>query len=189
MLEFLRAATRERRAIAQAEMRAVIEHRDIGFPEQSRDGAERAAKSAVEKHRVFAAEELRDLALQFAMQIGHAGKHRRTAGPETMSSEGLARGGDHFGVIGQPEIIVGAEIDDGLRFAVVGDRGPRVGGGEQFRLVKFDRPRARLHPASESGGRLQRISSFGREEITQTKFGWIVAHKKTAPRDIWRGEN
>ena len=92
-------------------------------------------------------------------------------------------------MIGEAEVIVRTEIDDGLRFAVVGDGGARVGGGEQFRLVEFDRPCACLHPASESGGRLQRIAAFGREEITQAKFGWVVAHKKTAPRDIWRGED
>ena len=54
-------------------MRAVIENRDVAFPQQPGDGAERAAESAVEKHRIFAPEKLRDLTLELAMQIGHAG--------------------------------------------------------------------------------------------------------------------
>ena len=82
MLEFLRPAAGERRAVAQTEMRAVVEHRHVGFPQQSGDRPERAAESAVEKHGVFAAEELRRAALQLAMEIGHAREHGRTAGAQ-----------------------------------------------------------------------------------------------------------
>ena len=42
-------------------MGPIIEHRDISFPEQAGNGSERAAEAAVEEHRVFAAEKLRDL--------------------------------------------------------------------------------------------------------------------------------
>ena len=66
-------------------MRSIVEHRDIGFPEQTGNGSERAAESAVEEHRIFTAEEGRDFSLQFAVEIGHAGKHGRTAGSETVS--------------------------------------------------------------------------------------------------------
>ena len=65
-------------------MRAVVEDRDIGFAEQTRNGSKRAAKTAVEKHRVFPPEKFRDLAFQLAMKIGHARKHGRTAGPESV---------------------------------------------------------------------------------------------------------
>ena len=66
-------------------MRSIIEHRDIGFPEQSGNRSERAAESAVEEHRIFAAEEGCDSSLQFAVEIGHAGKHGRAAGTEAVS--------------------------------------------------------------------------------------------------------
>ena len=85
MLKFLGPATRKSRAVAQTKMRSIIEHRDISFPEQAGNGSERAAESAVEKHRIFAAEEGCDFSLQFAVEIGHAGKHGRAAGAETVS--------------------------------------------------------------------------------------------------------
>ena len=44
MLEFLGAAARENGAIAQTQVRTIVEHGDVGFAEQSGDGAERAAE-------------------------------------------------------------------------------------------------------------------------------------------------
>ena len=109
-------------------------------------------KSAVEKHGVFATEKFCDLAFEFAVQIGHAGKHGRTAGAEAVGGEGVARGGDHLGMIGEPEIIIGTEIDDGLRLAVVRDCRARVGRGTHLRFVKFDRPRAACIQRVKLGG-------------------------------------
>ena len=40
-------------------MGAVIEHRDIGLAEQTRDGPERAAETTIEEHGIFASGELR----------------------------------------------------------------------------------------------------------------------------------
>ena len=54
-------------------------------------------------------------------------------------------------MIRQAEVIVGTEIDDGVRFAVIGDGGARIRGGEQLRLVEFDRPCPGLHPFRETG--------------------------------------
>src|SRR5438552_3641224 len=72
MLKLICAATRKNSSVAKTQVRAVVENRDIRFAKQSGNRAERAAKSAVEKHRVFAAEKFRDAALQLAMKIGHA---------------------------------------------------------------------------------------------------------------------
>ena len=58
------------------DVRAVVEHRDIGFAKQAGDDAEGAAESTVKEHGIFSAEKLRELALKLAVQIGHAGKHR-----------------------------------------------------------------------------------------------------------------
>ena len=49
---------------------------------------------------------------QFAMKIGHARKHRRTACAQAVGFESIMRSGDDFGMIRQTEIIVGAKIDD-----------------------------------------------------------------------------
>src|SRR6186713_2550858 len=86
-------------------------------------------------------------------------------------------------MIGQAKVIVGAEIDDRLRLAAVGDGGAGFGGGAQLGLVKFDRPRARLHPSGEAGRGLKRIASFAREEVTEAEIGGIIVHKKTAPNE------
>ncbi len=125
--------------------------------------------------------------LQFPVKIGHAGEHGRTAGAETVGRERFVGGSDDFGMIGQAEVVVGAKINHRLRPAVVGDGGARFRRRPHLRFVKFDRPRSRLHPASKAGRRLEWIARFGREEITQAKFGWIVVHKKTAPGENGRG--
>ena len=106
------------------------------FAQQTGNCPERAAKTAVEKHRIFVTEKLRDRLLEFAVKIGHARKHRRTARAQTVRLQSFVRGGDDFGVIGQSEIIVGTKIDDRVRLAVVMDRGPRIGCRQHFRLVQ-----------------------------------------------------
>ena len=58
MLEFVRATSRKRRAVAQTQMRSIIQDRYVVFAQQTGDGSERASKSAVKKHRVFAAREI-----------------------------------------------------------------------------------------------------------------------------------
>ena len=65
--------------------------------------------------------------VQLAVKIGHAGEHWRTACAEAIVAERLMRGCYDVGMIGQPQIIVGAKIDDGMRFAVVIDSGAGVG--------------------------------------------------------------
>src|SRR2546430_16327433 len=59
MLEFLGATSRQNRTITKTQMRAIVENGDIAFAQQPRDRAQRAAKSAVEKHRVLAIEKFR----------------------------------------------------------------------------------------------------------------------------------
>ena len=68
MLEFFRSAARESRAIAQTDVRAVVEHSDIGFAKQAGDDAEGTAESAVKEHGIFPAEKLRELALELAVR-------------------------------------------------------------------------------------------------------------------------
>ena len=97
-----------------------------------------------------------------------------------MRFERRFRRGDDLGMIGEAEIVVGAEIDDRPGLAVVIDRCPGVGTGEQFRLIEFDRPCAGLHPAGKSWRSLQRVASFARDEIAQAKFCRIVVHS------LWR---
>ena len=86
MLEFFGATSRKHRAVAKTQMRSIVENGDIAFAQQTGDRAERAAKSAVEKHGVFALEKFRDAPFEFAMQIGHSGKHRRTACAQTVGA-------------------------------------------------------------------------------------------------------
>ena len=67
MLEFLRAASGKDCAIAKTEVRAIVQDGHVGFAEQARNRAQRAAKSAVEKHRILASEEFRHTPFEFAM--------------------------------------------------------------------------------------------------------------------------
>src|SRR5215470_17375368 len=97
------------------------------------------------------------------------------------------RRSDDLGMIGEPEIIVGAEIDHSMRLAVVGDGRARFRGRAQLRLVKLHRPRTRFHPARETRRCLKRIASFPRKKIAQTEIGRVVVHKKTAPNEKGRG--
>src|SRR5437867_3014393 len=99
MLEFFGATTRQHRTVAQTQVRSIIENRDIAFAEQTRDSAKCAAESAIEKHRVFAIEKFCDLTFEFAMKIGHAGEHGRTACTKAVGIERFVRGGDDVGVI------------------------------------------------------------------------------------------
>ena len=72
MLEFSRATPRQDRSIAKTEMRTVIQNRNVAFAQQPGDGAESAAKTAVEKHCILAAKKFRDAPFELAMEIGHA---------------------------------------------------------------------------------------------------------------------
>ena len=83
------------------------------FAQKSGNGAERAAKAAVEKHRVLTAEKFRHPSFQFAMKISHSRKYRGAARAQAVRRQGFVRRRDHLGMIGQAEIIIGAEVDDG----------------------------------------------------------------------------
>src|SRR5437762_1520800 len=86
------------------------------------------------------------------------------------------RGRDDLGMIGEAEIVIRTEIDDGARFAAVVDHRARVSRREKFRLVKLHRPCASAHPFGESGRSLQRIASLASEKITETEFCRILVH-------------
>src|SRR5262245_42023684 len=135
MLELFRATPRQYRAITKTQMRSIIQNGDVAFAQQAGNRAQRAAKSAVEKHRVLAVEKLRDAAFEFAVEIGHARKHRRPARAHPMSAQRLVRGGEDVGVIRQAEVIVRTEIDYRLRFPGVVDCGAGIGTGKQLWLV------------------------------------------------------
>src|SRR2546427_135111 len=63
---------RQDRSIAKTEMRTVIQNRNVALAQQPGDGAESAAKTAVEKHCILAAKKFRDAPFELAMEIGHA---------------------------------------------------------------------------------------------------------------------
>src|SRR2546430_15871133 len=176
VLEFFSATTRKHSAIAQAQVRSIIEDGYVVFAKQAGDGAECATESAIKKHRVFTIQIFRDPAFEFSVEISHAREHRRTAGAQTVRFKRLVGSGDDLGMIGEAEIIVGTEINDRARLAVVTNRCARFGAGEQFRLIEFNRQSAGLHPAGKGWWSLQRIAAFARDEIAQTKFCRILVH-------------
>src|SRR2546423_246383 len=49
-------------------MRAIVQKRHVGFAKEPRDGAQRAAKAAVEKHRILASKKFRHAPFEFARQ-------------------------------------------------------------------------------------------------------------------------
>ena len=49
--------------------------------------------------------------------------------------QGISRGANYFRMIGQPQIIVRAKIDDRARTAFVVNNGARIGGGEHLGFV------------------------------------------------------
>ena len=87
-------------------MGPIVEDGHIQFSQQSGNGAEGAAKAAVEKHGVFTAEKFGNPALEFAMQISHARKYRGAARPQAVGLQGFVRRRDHLGMIGEAEIII-----------------------------------------------------------------------------------
>ena len=108
-------------------MRTIVENCDVAFSEQTRDRAERAAKPAVEKHRILAAKEFREPPLELTMQIGHTGKHRSSARAHSMGLERFSGCGNYLRVVGEPEIIIRTKIDDRMRLTIVGDGRAGVG--------------------------------------------------------------
>jgi hypothetical protein len=135
VLKLFGPTTRKHRAIAQTQVRSIIENRNVSLAEQTGNCAECSTKTTVEEHRVFAAKKFCDSRLQFAMKIGHAREHGRTAGAQTVRIERRMGRGDDIRMVGQTEVIVGAKIDDALRLAVVSDGGAGIRTGEQFRLI------------------------------------------------------
>src|SRR5436853_4246619 len=99
MLEFVRPTSGRRCTVAQTQMRAIIQDRYVVFAQQTGDGSERTSKSAVKKHGVFAPEKFCHLPLKLAVEIRHAGKHRRTACAETVCLQRCLRCGDDVGMI------------------------------------------------------------------------------------------
>src|SRR5256885_17107752 len=123
MFKFFGATTGKHSAIAKAQVRSIIENGDVALAKQTGNCAERSAKAAVEKHCVFAVEKLCDSRFQFAMKIGHAREHGRTACAQTVTVQGFMSSSDDIGMVRQTEIIIRIKIDDGLRFAVVSNAG------------------------------------------------------------------
>ena len=72
MLELLRAASRQNRAITKTQMRAIIQNCDVAFAQQPGNRPQCTAEAAVEKHRVLAVEKFRDAVFEFPVEIGHA---------------------------------------------------------------------------------------------------------------------
>src|SRR5437667_12797414 len=71
VFKLLRPAPGQHGTIAETKVRAVVQNGHVAFAKQSGDRAQRAAKSAVEKHRVFALEKFRDAPFELAMEVGH----------------------------------------------------------------------------------------------------------------------
>src|SRR6266478_6095910 len=84
---------------------------------------------------------------------------------------------EYLGMIGEAEIIIGAEINYGMRFAAVGDRCSRVCGGEELRLVQLGCPRTSAHPIRKARWSFQRVVALAHKKIAQTKFCWILVHQ------------
>ena len=82
--------------------------------------------------------------------------------PKPWVKESLLSGGYDLGVIGQAEVIVGTEIDDGVWLALVLECGPGVGAPEHLRLIKLSRSAAGPNPLRKSGGCLKRVVAFPR---------------------------
>ena len=112
------------------------------------------------------------------MEIGHAGKHRRTARSEAVGAERFMRGGDDLGMIGQAEVIVGTKINDRMGFPPVIQRRAGLGGTEQLRLVQFDGPLRGAMPFREDRRRLQRVFAVADEEIAQAKIAGIALERR-----------
>src|SRR6202035_1460668 len=72
VLELLSAAARKDGAIAKTKVRTVVQKSHVSFAKEAGDCAQRAAKSAVEKHRVLAFERFCDAPFELAMEIGHS---------------------------------------------------------------------------------------------------------------------
>ena len=103
------------------------------------------------------------------MHIRHTRERGRTAGADTVLPQCCGSGLDHFRMIGQPEIVVGAKVDHRLRFAAVFDRSPHVRTAQHARLVEFRFPRAGLPPFRKAGRRLQQTVARAHHEIAQTE--------------------
>src|ERR1700694_3492072 len=89
MFKLFSPTTGQHSAIAQAQVRPIIEDGDVALAEKTRNSAECSAKAAIEENRVFAAEKFCDSRFQFAMQIGHAREHGRPACAQTVRIEGV----------------------------------------------------------------------------------------------------
>jgi len=85
--------------------------------------------------------------------------------------------GQHLGMIGKAEIIVGAEINNRPRFSTIVNNGARICGGEELRFVQFNRPRTKTYPVRKARWSLQRIVAFARQKIAQTKFCRVLVHE------------
>src|SRR5438045_9448065 len=112
MFELFRAATRKDCAVAQAQVRPVVENCYVSFAKQSGNRAKGAAESTIKNHRVFTLKKLRHTAFKFAIQVGHSRKHRRSARSQSMSPERSVRCSASVGVIGRAGIMVGQRIKE-----------------------------------------------------------------------------
>src|SRR5438132_5056506 len=176
MFELFRAATRKDCAVAQAQVRPVVENCYVSFAKQSGDRAKGAAESTIKNHRVFTLKKLRHTAFKFSMQVGHSRQHRRSARSQSMSPERFVRCSDYLGVIGKAEVIVGAKINDRLGLTTITNGGTSVRRGQEFWLIQFDRPRANSHPISKTWRGLKRIIGLAREEVAKAEFCRVFTH-------------
>ena len=93
-----------------------------------------------------------------------------------MGPERFVRGDEHFRMISKAEIIIGAKVNYGARFAAVGDHRARICRGEKLGFIQFGGPRPDAHPICKARWSLQRVVALARKKITETKFCRVLVH-------------
>src|SRR5699024_2698909 len=79
-------------------------------PEQRPEHGAVGIEAGGEQDRGLGAEESRDRLLQLEVQILGAADETHRGDPEAALIQGSRRGPDQLGVVGQPQIVVGAEV-------------------------------------------------------------------------------
>jgi hypothetical protein len=101
--------------------RQPVHHHVVVGPHQAGDGAEARAPASGEERHFRHAQRLGELPLQLQRERRVAQQRGRAGAVRTEAAQGIHRGLGHGRMAGQPQVVLGGEVDAGVALAAVGE--------------------------------------------------------------------
>ena len=168
-------------AVHDGRMVELVQEDHVAAADQTRDQAEVRLIAGREDEAGFLTEEFRQLQLELLVQIEGAVEEPAAGAPRAIAGQGLLRGRQHFRMMGEPQVVVGAhhdpvsafDDDDGVFRA-----GDRLEIGVQSRRLHLARLRETLAFVEERNV----LQGFRAHAASISMKDWVVHPSRRPPK-------